>query len=62
MVCKLFLRNSDVTFDYSKGTNEMTIHESNIDPWKVTIVDTGLNTMTGGRIKELKNMSVIIPS
>ena len=41
-----FLRNSDVTFDYSKGTNEMTIHESNIDPWKVTIVDTGLNTMT----------------
>lgn len=54
MVCKLFLRNSDVTFDYSKGTNEMTIHESNIDPWKVTIVDTGLNTMTGGRIKRIE--------
>lgn len=49
-----FLRNSDVTFDYSKGTNEMTIHESNIDPWKVTIVDTGLNTMTGGRIKRIE--------
>lgn len=48
------LRNSDVTFDYSKGTNEMTIHESNIDPWKVTIVDTGLNTMTGGRIKRIE--------
>lgn len=49
-----FLRNSDVTFDYSNGTNEMTIHESNIDPWKVTIVDTGLNTMTGGRIKRIE--------
>lgn len=49
-----FLRNSDVTFDYSKETNEMTIHESNIDPWKVTIVDTGLNTMTGGRIKRIE--------
>ena len=43
-----------MTFDYSKGTNEMTIHESNIDPWKVTIVDTGLNTMTGGRIKRIE--------
>ena len=49
-----FLRNSDVTFDYSRGTNEMTIHESNIDPWRVTIVDTGLNTMTGGRIKRIE--------
>lgn len=37
-----FLHNSDVTFDYSNGKNEMTIHESHTDPWKVTVVDTGL--------------------
>lgn len=49
-----FLRNSDVTFDYSDGKNELTIHESHIEPWKVTIVDTGLNTMTGGRIKRIQ--------
>lgn len=49
-----FLCNSDVTFDYSKGNNEITIHQSNIEPWKVTVVDTGLNTMTGGRIKRIQ--------
>ena len=49
-----FLRNSDVTFDYRNGGNEMIIHESHIEPWKVTIVDTGLNTMTGGRIKRIQ--------
>ena len=49
-----FLHNSDVTFDYSKGKNEMVIHESHTDPWKVTVVDTGLNTMTGGRIKRIQ--------
>ena len=49
-----FLHNSDVTFDYSNGKNEMTIHESHTDPWKVTVVDTGLNTMTGGRIKKIQ--------
>ena len=49
-----FLSNSDVSFDYSHGTNEMTIHRSNIEPWKVTVVDTGLNTMTGGRIKRIQ--------
>ncbi len=49
-----FLNSSDVTFDYSSGKNEMIIHESSIDPWKVTIVDTGLNTMTGGRIKRIR--------
>jgi len=50
-----FLHTSDVTFDFSKGTNEITIHEKHIEPWKVTIVDTGLNTMTGGRIKRIQN-------
>lgn len=49
-----FLRNSDVTFDYRKGNNEMTIHASHIEPWKVTVVDTGLHTMTGGRIKKVQ--------
>ena len=48
-----FLRNSDVTFDYRNGQNEMTIHEAHTEPWKVT-VDTGLNTMTGGRIKRIQ--------
>lgn len=49
-----FLHNSDITFDYTNGTNEMTIHTSYIEPWKVTVVDTGLNTMTGGRIKRIQ--------
>lgn len=50
-----FLHNSDVTFDYTSGKNQMTIHESHLDPWKVTVVDTGLNTMTGGRVKCVQN-------
>lgn len=49
-----FIHSSDVTFDYSHGKNEMTIHNTNIEPWKVTVVDTGLNTMTGGRIKRIQ--------
>lgn len=46
-----FLQNSDVSFDWRNGSNEMTIHHSELEPWKVTVVDTGYNTMTGGRIK-----------
>lgn len=49
-----FLHNSDVTFDYRDGNNKMIIHKSNMEPWKVTVVDTGLNTMTGGRIKRIQ--------
>ncbi len=49
-----FLNSSDVTFDYRGRENEMIIHESYVEPWKVTIVDTGLNTMTGGRIKRIQ--------
>lgn len=49
-----FLDNSDVTYDYTDGKNSMTIHQSNCEPWKVTVVDTGLNTMTGGRIKRIQ--------
>ena len=48
-----FLHNSDVTFDFTDGRNEMTIHSQHCEPWKVTVVDTGLNTMTGGRIKRI---------
>lgn len=48
-----FLHQSDVTFDFSNG-NEMIVHHNVAEPWKVTIVDTGLNTMTGGRVKRVK--------
>ena len=49
-----FLHNSDVSFDFRNGKNEMTIHQSKLEPWKVTVVDTGYNTMTGGRIKRVQ--------
>ena len=49
-----FLYNSDVSFDFRNGKNEMTIHHSHLEPWKVTVVDTGYNTMTGGRIKRIQ--------
>ena len=48
-----YLHTSDVTFDLSK--NEMEVHNNYSEPWKVTLVDTGLNTMTGGRIKRIKD-------
>ena len=47
-----YLHTSDVTFDLSN--NKMIVHNSYSEPWKVTLVDTGLNTMTGGRIKRVK--------
>lgn len=50
-----FLHTSDITFDYSNGNNEMIVHNKHAEPWKVTVVDTGLNTMTGGRIKRIKD-------
>lgn len=49
-----FLHNSDITFDFTKGRNDMTVHNQHIEPWKVTVVDTGLNTMTGGRVKRIQ--------
>ena len=48
-----YLHNSDITFDYSKG-GTMTVHDNIVEPWKVTVVDTGLNTMTGGRVKRIQ--------
>ena len=47
-----YLSNSDVTFDFG-DENKMTIHKTYNEPWKVTVVDTGLKTMTGGRIKRI---------
>ncbi|HEY6502862.1 MAG TPA: sugar phosphate nucleotidyltransferase, partial [Chitinophagaceae bacterium] len=47
-----YLINSDVTFDL--GKNSLEIHRSMAESWKVTILDTGLDTMTGGRIKKAK--------
>ena len=48
-----FIHTSDITFDFTNG-NEMIVHNKKVEPWKVTVVDTGLNTMTGGRIKRIR--------
>jgi len=48
-----FLHMSDVTFDLQK--NEMKIHRRKAEPWKVTLVDTGENTQTGGRLKKINH-------
>jgi len=48
-----FLHMSDVTFDMSE--NRMHIHNRNAEPWRVTLVDTGENTATGGRIKRIRD-------
>lgn len=47
-----FLHMCDVTYDMNK--NSITVHEKNVEPWKVTLVDTGENSMTGGRLKRVK--------
>jgi len=46
-----FLHMSDVTFDM--GRNKMEVHQASAEPWRVTLVDTGENTMTGGRLKRV---------
>lgn len=48
-----YLHRSDITFDFSNG-NEMIIHNNVAEPWRVTVVDTGLHTQTGGRIKRIQ--------
>ena len=48
-----YLHQSDITFDFTQG-NQCLVNHSVAEPWKVTIVDTGLNTMTGGRIKRIQ--------
>lgn len=48
-----FLHTSDITFDFTQG-NKILVHNQYCEPWKVTVVDTGLNTMTGGRVKRIQ--------
>jgi len=47
-----FLHQSDVTIDLENNSTE--VHHSNLEPWKITLVDTGLSTMTGGRLLQVK--------
>ena len=48
-----FLHTSDVTFDFTQG-EKIILHNQHTEPWRVTVVDTGLKTMTGGRIKRVQ--------
>lgn len=48
------LYNSDITLDYSGGKSSLISHKQYVEPWRVTIVDTGESTSTGGRIKRVK--------
>lgn len=50
-----FLHTSDITFDFTNGKEDVVVHQGHAEPWKVTVVDTGLNTMTGGRVKRVKD-------
>ena len=47
-----FLDESDVTFDFKKE-NEQVIHTHSVEPWRVTLINTGIDTMTGGRVKRI---------
>ena len=49
-----FLRTSDVTFDFTQSSKIISVHKTNTEEWRVTVADTGLDTMTGGRIKRIK--------
>ena len=48
-----YLHTSDITFDFTNGLQTI-VHNQHTEPWKVTIVDTGLHTMTGGRIRRVR--------
>lgn len=48
-----FLHESDVTFDF-RNDNEQIIHHHSAEPWRVTLINTGLDTMTGGRVKRIQ--------
>ncbi len=49
-----FLHEADITFDFTMS-NQQLVHNHHAEAWKVTLIDTGLNTMTGGRIKRVKD-------
>lgn len=52
-IANYFLHMSDVTFDMTR--NRMEVHQHHAEPWRVTLVDTGEKTMTGGRLKRVAN-------
>lgn len=49
-----FLHNCDVTFEFKDGKRKVIVNEANMEPWTVACIDTGLNTMTGGRLKRVQ--------
>ena len=49
-----FLNTADVTFDFTEGRQEKIFHNRRIEPWKVTVINTGMHTETGGRIERIK--------
>lgn len=49
-----FLHESDVTFDFRDNDEKVVFHQHTVEPWQVTLVDTGLETMTGGRVKRIQ--------
>lgn len=49
-----FLHTSDITFDYQNNKREIIVHKKHTEAWRVTVVDTGIDTMTGGRIKRIQ--------
>lgn len=48
-----FLHEADITFDFTNG-NQRIVHHHSAEPWRVTLINTGLNTMTGGRVKRIE--------
>jgi glucose-1-phosphate cytidylyltransferase len=48
-----FLHEADITFDF-RTSNQQIVHDNHAEPWKVTLVNTGLNTLTGGRVKRIQ--------
>ncbi len=48
-----YLYHSDITFDFKKGRGDMIVHSDHTEFWRVSVIDTGLDTMTGGRIKRI---------
>ena len=49
-----FLYTSDITFDFTRDSYRTVVHDRRAEPWKVTVVNTGLNTMTGSRIRRVQ--------
>ena len=50
-----FLHQSDVTFDFTKGYQKIKFHNKNVEDWKVTLIDTGLESQTGARLRRIQD-------